>query len=302
VSRIFAGSPPPFTVEQLPERVVSFVVEDPEAAREFKKELKRLREEKKKQKENPNKTQKRQKPRSPVNNRTSGDDAETRKIRKKVAGKGMVGALSSARKKDSALRDVMGQGGLGISLASAVQALDRGAAQARVLTSSGHGGMLVPTLAPRRGTAEALGEGLGEALPATGRTGRRVSRGSRLAERAEARVTVSIPQSAAEVTGGTLSKKQIYDVVKRNRGAIRYCYESQLMRYPTLRGKVTVDFIIGTSGRVQKVKLASNKLSQAAAKDKVASCLIKFISRWRFPKPKGGKVRVIYPFSFGRSR
>ena len=91
-------------------------------------------------------------------------------------------------------------------------------------------------------------------------------------------------------------------MVNSNRGAIRYCYESQLMRYPTLRGKVTVDFIIDTNGRVQKVKIASNKLSQAAARDKVARCLIKFISRWRFPKPRGGKVRVIYPFSYGRSR
>jgi TonB family protein len=88
----------------------------------------------------------------------------------------------------------------------------------------------------------------------------------------------------------------------RNKGAVRYCYESQLMRYPTLRGKVVVDFIIDTGGRVSKVKVPTNTLSQSGAKDKVGRCLIKFISRWRFPKPKGGKVRVIYPFTFGRSR
>ena len=158
-----------------------------------------MREEKAREREEKaRKTPKKEKRATKHSERNAGDDAATRRIRKKVAEKGMVGALSKARKKDSALRDVMGEGGLGISLASAVQALDRGAAQARVLTSSGRGGMLVPTLAPRRGTAEALGEGLDGALPATGRTGRRVSRGSRLAERREAEVVVSIPRSGAQ--------------------------------------------------------------------------------------------------------
>jgi outer membrane biosynthesis protein TonB len=293
VSRLLAGTPPDYTVEQLPERMVSFVVDDPEAQREFQEEMKRIREEKKeeakKKKEAPRKVAKR-------------TTTERDKIRKKVADKGMVGAIAKARKKKGALQDVLGKGGLGMSLNSAVRNLDRGMAHARVLTSTGAGGIELTTLVGRRGTSEAEGEGLDEELPGTGRTGRRAARESRLAERREAEVRVSMPASAATVTGGVLSKKQISDVIMRNKGAIRYCYESQLMRYPTLRGKVTVDFIIDTSGRVLKVKVPTNTLTQKAAKDKVGRCLIKFISRWRFPKPKGGKVRVIYPFTFGRSR
>ncbi len=293
VSRLLAGAPPKYTVEQLPERMVSFVVEDPEARREFQEEMKRIREEKKKEakkkKETPRKTPK----------KTS---REYDKIRKKVSNQGMVGAIASARKKKGALQNVLGKGGLGMSLNSAVRSLDRGMATARVLTSTGVGGLEVPTLVGRRGTAEADGEGIDEELPGTGRTGRRAARASRLAERREAAVRVSMPSSAATVTGGMLSKKQISDVVMRNKGAVRYCYESQLMRYPTLRGKVVVDFIIDINGRVIKVKVPTNTLSQKGAKGKVGRCLIKFISRWRFPKPRGGKVRVIYPFTFGRSR
>ena len=292
VSRLLAGAPPDYTVEQLPERMVSFVVDDPEAQREFQEEMKRIREEKKKEAK-----KKKEAPRKVAKRTTERD-----KIRKKVADKGMVGAISKARKKKGALQDVLGKGGLGMSLNSAVRKLDKGMAHARVLTSTGAGGIELTTLVGRRGTAEADGEGLDEEMPGTGRAGRRAARASRLAERSEAEVRVSMPASAATVTGGMLSKKQISDVIIRNKGAIRYCYESQLMRYPTLRGKVTVDFIIDTNGRVSKVKVPNNTLTQKAAKDKVGRCLIKFISRWRFPKPKGGKVRVIYPFTFGRSR
>jgi len=294
VSRLLAGTPPEYTVEQLPERMVSFVVDDPEAQREFQEEMKRIREEKKKEA----KKKKKETPKKVARKTTTARD----KIRKKVSDKGMVGAIAKARKKKGALQDVLGKGGLGMSLNSAVRNLDRGMAHARVLTSTGAGGIELTTLVGRRGTAEADGEGLDEEMPATGRAGRRAARESRLAERREAAVRVSMPASAATVTGGMLSKKQISDVIMRNKGAIRYCYESQLMRFPTLRGKVTVDFIIDTRGRVSKVKVPTNTLSQKKARDKVARCLIKFISRWRFPKPKGGKVRVVYPFTFGRSR
>jgi hypothetical protein len=293
VSRLLAGAPPDYTVEQLPERMVSFVVDDPEAQREFQEEMKRIREEKKKEE-----AKKKKEAPKKVARRTTERD----RIRKKVADKGMVGAITKARKKKGALQDVLGKGGLGMSLNSAVRKLDRGMAHARVLTSTGAGGIELTTLVGRRGTAEADGEGLDEEMPGTGRTGRRAARESRLAERRETEVRVSMPSSAATVTGGMLSKKQISDVVKRNKGAVRYCYESQLMRFPTLRGKVVVDFIIDTNGRVIKVKVPTNTLTQKKAKSKVSRCLIKFISRWRFPKPKGGKVRVIYPFTFGRSR
>ncbi|HUU02890.1 MAG TPA: AgmX/PglI C-terminal domain-containing protein [Myxococcota bacterium] len=303
VSRLFAGSTPGYTVEQLPDRLASFVVDDPETVREFNQEIKRAQqEERKKQQQEQEDTRKakheRRKKSEPAKNEPPLD-RETQKMRKKVASKGVVGALSIARKK-GALHDVMGKGGLGMSLNAAVRNLDRGAASARLLTSTGSTGIALPGLVARRGSAEAIGEGIDEARPHTGSSGRRAGRTSRLASRSEAQVSLAMPSSAARVTGGELSRKEIYTVVSRNKGAIRYCYESQLMRYPTLRGQVTVDFIIDIDGSVKSVGIKKSSLTQATARSNVSRCLMKFIKRWHFPKPRGGKVRVIYPFTFGR--
>ncbi len=298
VSRLFAAPPAAFTVEQLPDRFVSFITDDPESAKAFRKEMERRREEKKvrarKKKERAETRPDRKSPARPAAGK-SAEDRETRKIRKKVSSRGVVGAISKARRKKGALADVLDDGGLGIDLDDALRALDRGA-RARVITSTGTSGPLLPSLVRRRGTPDV------EEGPRTGRTGRRAARGSRLAERREATVALSMPSAAAKVTGGRLSKQQIAKVVQGNKGAIRYCYESQLTRYPTLRGKIVVDFIIEPSGSVKTVKIPTNDLSNKTAAGKVASCLIRFIKRWRFPKPKGGKVRVIYPFTFGRRR
>lgn len=303
VSRLFAGSTPGYTVEQLPDRLASFVVDDPEAVREFKQEIKKAQQEerrKQQQREAIRKAKREKHKKNETAKNVTQLDREAAKLRKKVASKGMVGALSIAGRKKGALRDVMGKGGLGMSLNAAVRNLDRGAASARLLTSAGSSGIALPGLVARRGSAEALGEGLDEARPHTGSSGRRAGRSSRLAGRSEARVSLAMPSSAAQVTGGELSRKEIYSVVSRNKGAIRYCYESQLMRYPTLRGQVVVDFIINTDGSVKMVNIIKSTLSQATARSNVSRCLMRFIKRWRFPKPRGGKVRVIYPFTFGR--
>jgi outer membrane biosynthesis protein TonB len=302
-TRIFASAPPPFTVEQLPDRFVSFIVDDPDKVKNFKKEAKQVKEERIRKKTNPTRSKKTTS--ETAENNTQTDDAHTRAIKKKVSSKGLVGAIAVARKKNKDLQSLMDQGSLGISLDSAVKSLDRGSAQARVITSAGgESSSLAPGLISQRGSEQALGigEGSRDARPATGVTGRQAGRQSRLAGRQEASVSLSMPSSAATVSGGSLSKKQISSVVMRNKGAIRYCYESQLNRYPTMRGKVVVDFIINTDGSVRTVKVPNNTLSQPRAADKVARCLMKFIKRWKFPKPKGGKVRVIYPFTFGRSK
>ncbi|MBN2495230.1 MAG: AgmX/PglI C-terminal domain-containing protein [Deltaproteobacteria bacterium] len=308
VSRLFAASGPRLSVEQLPDRFVSFVVEDPDKALDFQKEMEKLRkkqiEEQKRREERAKRTPKRvqpdpkTRPESPADR--PADDAETQRIREKVKKQGVVGELAKARKRSGALREVLADGGLGMKLDRAMRALDRGQASARLLTAKGAGGIPLPSLHSRRGTEEALGEGIVESGPRTGRRAGRMSRTSRLTEQGEVRV--SLPSSDATVSGGSLGKGEIASVIQRNKGAIKYCYESQLMRYPTLRGKVVVDFIIEMDGSVRTVKIPTNTLNKRTAKGNVASCLMRFIRRWRFPKPQGGKVRVIYPFTFGRSR
>ena len=57
-------------------------------------------------------------------------------------------------------------------------------------------------------------------------------------------VAVVIDDTPPEVIGG-LDMELIREVIHRQRAQIRYCYESQLGRAPTLQGKVLLKFVIG---------------------------------------------------------
>jgi pSer/pThr/pTyr-binding forkhead associated (FHA) protein len=93
---------------------------------------------------------------------------------------------------------------------------------------------------------------------------------------------------------GTLSREEIQRVIDRNIGQIQVCYERALRKNPSIHGKVQLEWIIKTNGRVGVVKTARSTLASAAA----VSCMSKAVKRWRFPKPRGGTVIVNYPFIF----
>ncbi len=106
-----------------------------------------------------------------------------------------------------------------------------------------------------------------------------------------ARVTSS-PQA---VTGeGSLDRGQIQRVVNAHVHQVQGCYERQLVKTPTLSGKITFEWVIGTSGGVSVVRVRASSLPSS----EVASCIQSAISGWRFPAPSGGSVTVTYPFAF----
>jgi TonB family protein len=101
--------------------------------------------------------------------------------------------------------------------------------------------------------------------------------------------------SSEAVLMGALDKSLVDAVIKRHMNQIRHCYQRQLSRDPSLAGKVTVRFIIGKTGQVQKATVKSSSLGSAA----VESCIAERFLRFRFPPPKGnGIVIVSYPFLF----
>lgn len=101
--------------------------------------------------------------------------------------------------------------------------------------------------------------------------------------------------SSEPMVMGSLDKELIRQVIHRNRGQIRYCYESQLTRYPKLSGKVAVKFVITASGSV-----ASSTVAQSTANNaELETCVAGRVRTWQFPKPKGGGVVIVtYPFLF----
>ena len=83
-------------------------------------------------------------------------------------------------------------------------------------------------------------------------------------------------------------------VVDAHMGAIQRCYEGALIRNPSISGKVTFEWTIGTDGGVKSTK---TKISTLPSND-VVECIRESLVTWRFPQPKGGVVVVSYPFLF----
>jgi outer membrane biosynthesis protein TonB len=94
---------------------------------------------------------------------------------------------------------------------------------------------------------------------------------------------------------GQLSKEEIMKVINKHIGKIQYCYEKQLRLQPGLSGKVQLEWVIGTDGKVKSVKSTGSTLQNAAA----INCMSRQVKDWRFPKPRGsGTVIVKFPFVF----
>jgi hypothetical protein len=94
---------------------------------------------------------------------------------------------------------------------------------------------------------------------------------------------------------GALDKSLIDAVIKRNMSAIRYCYQRELTKNPSLRGKIGVKFVIAGDGSVSSATTKTTTMNNAA----VESCINGRFMRFAFPQPKGnGIVIVSYPFIF----
>ncbi len=92
---------------------------------------------------------------------------------------------------------------------------------------------------------------------------------------------------------GSLSREVIRRTIRRHINEVRFCYEQELSQRPDLAGRVTVSFIIGSTGAVASSGLQSTTLDNSV----VESCIVQAVHRWTFPAPDGGGVvGVNYPF------
>jgi Ca-activated chloride channel family protein len=94
---------------------------------------------------------------------------------------------------------------------------------------------------------------------------------------------------------GALDRGLIREVVERNQNPIRYCYQRELTKDPTLTGKVVVKFVVSEDGLVSTASIKSSTLGNSA----VETCVVRLFLRMRFPaNPGGGIVVASYPFVF----
>ncbi len=97
------------------------------------------------------------------------------------------------------------------------------------------------------------------------------------------------------VVQGSMDKAVIRRVIRSHQSAIKYCYEKELTKDPSLQGKVTISFIIKADGMVGSASVANTTLNNKA----VEGCVTRVVQRMAFPTPNGGGiVKVTYPFIF----
>jgi hypothetical protein len=107
-----------------------------------------------------------------------------------------------------------------------------------------------------------------------------------------------IPLGKEAIIAGGLDSDLINDVINRNIGQVRFCYEQGLQGDPGLNGRVAVNFTIGGNGQVMLAGIGNTTLNSKLVED----CIVMRLRSWKFPLPEGGsEVKVSYPFVLRRT-
>lgn len=208
-------------------------------------------------------------------------------LRDKVAQVGVLGILGNAR---------AGGSGLGKLLdANAPSELDQavtGLAGARLAVGRGAGGLgNTGTGLGGGGTGFGRIQGSGNLDLGPGRgTGKK---GVGLGTGKEREVSVGVDTGKADADGG-LTKEQIERVVVSHMAALKYCYEKELQRKPSLAGKIELRWMIRPDGQVERVNTTENTMGD---KD-VDACMQRQVKNWRFPKATAPTLVQKFPFFF----
>jgi TonB family protein len=83
-------------------------------------------------------------------------------------------------------------------------------------------------------------------------------------------------------------------VIQKYAAGIQYCYESELKRDESLRGKLIVAMTITAGGAVQEATVVRNTVGS----ERLAACALSQIRSWRFPPIDGGLTTFQAPFVF----
>jgi hypothetical protein len=187
----------------------------------------------------------------------------------------VLGALGPGTGK-GAVADVFGTGG---GFGDVAQAL------------SGAGGVAVATEPGGVGGRKGGGQGGAATIGDLGTSG-----GGKVAlgTKSDVRVTGSVGVEDAEVDSPDIDQQKLGGFVRARMSAIKACYENQLKRNPSLKGRIRVRFVILETGALSEVTAVENTLGSP----EVVACIVGTMRAWRTPFRPTGTVPVEYPFVF----
>ncbi len=172
-----------------------------------------------------------------------------------------------------------------------------------VLGGSNGVGDVANALSGASGVGVATSDALGAGGPKGGTSGSAAGIGDlrtggggnvALAAKGDAQIRGGVSMQAPEVESADVDREKLAAYVRGRKSAIQQCYEKELKRNPTLKGKVVVRFTISTSGRAIEIDIEENTLGNEA----VAACIKTVIRGWVFPFKPPSDVPVAYPFVF----
>jgi hypothetical protein len=257
-------------MEEIPDRFAKLLIPEkpPEEPEKPKEEEKAPEPEKEVKKEEPKKEE------------PAKDSAEHKaNVQKAVAQKGLLHILSATGGPGgSALASVFSNNGAFTS------DIDQALKDAGGVAVANAGG---PT---RKGESSASAQGIGNSIGTSG------GGGSRLGEKKDVDVHGSVSASGddAEVDSSSVDKDALARFIKLRLPSIRSCYENQLKRSPSLRGKIVIQFTITARGTVSDANSSQDTMSS----DEVTGCIIRLIKLWRLPFKPDSDVTVSFPFIF----
>jgi len=94
------------------------------------------------------------------------------------------------------------------------------------------------------------------------------------------------------------SPEAIQQVLLAHNSAVRYCYERELKRTPTLKGKISVRITVDANGHVKKAEIVTSTLNNA----RVERCILARIRLWKDFQPirsDEGDVTFRQTYTFG---
>ncbi len=195
-------------------------------------------------------------------------------------GAGFLGALSQ----EGVFGDMFSNTGLGDGLVDAIGDMEGPSGKGQLGTGLGWN-----SNGPGAGGKVAT-DSRGSGTTGRGGDGRSLDGGGPAGTKKQGAVTVS----GEVIRVGGMDAALIDGVVKQHLNSFRYCYQRQLQRDPTLRGKVTLKWVIAGDGSVSSAAVKTDTTGNGV----VGTCMAGVARRMRFPEPKGGLVIVIYPFLF----
>ena len=95
-------------------------------------------------------------------------------------------------------------------------------------------------------------------------------------------------------SGNPIDYDAIARVVEQYKNGLIYLYNKELRSNPTLKGTVSVEFSIDSSGKVIETRIVSTTMDHAPLEQALASR----IKMWKFPHLYDDAAVVTYPFVF----